>query len=89
MSLPKSGAEAHFILSDSILGLLPDSELGLCLSRWRNICISVFQSEALNEFYKKGCQEKSSASTGVGIYFSRLQPTLHRPRWSSFAFSFS
>ena len=28
----------------------------------------------VNEFYKKGCQEKSSASTGVEIGFSRSTP---------------
>ena len=30
----------------------------------------------VKEFYEKGCQEKSSASTGVGICFSRSRPTL-------------
>ena len=28
----------------------------------------------LNEFYKKGCQEKSSASTGGSRFFSRSSP---------------
>lgn len=40
----------------------------------------------LNAFYKKGCQEKSSASTGVEIGFSRSSPTFHWPRWSGVAF---
>jgi hypothetical protein len=30
----------------------------------------------LNEFYKKGCQEKSSASTGEEILFSTSSPLL-------------
>jgi len=29
----------------------------------------------VNEFYKKGCQEKSSASTGGEISFLENQPT--------------
>ena len=32
----------------------------------------------LNEFYKKGCQEKSSASTGGSKLFLEIQPTLFR-----------
>jgi hypothetical protein len=32
----------------------------------------------LNEFYKKGCQEKSSASTGRSRFFLEVQPTLFR-----------
>ena len=31
-------------------------------------------STRVNEFYKKGCQEKSSASTGGEICFSRSSP---------------
>jgi hypothetical protein len=34
--------------------------------------------QILNEFYKKGCQEKSSASTGVTRLFLEIQPTLFR-----------
>ena len=30
----------------------------------------------VNEFYKKGCQEKSSASTGGSRFFLEIQPTL-------------
>ena len=32
----------------------------------------------VNEFYKKGCQEKSSASTGGERLFLEIQPTLFR-----------
>ena len=32
----------------------------------------------VNEFYKKGCQEKSSASTGGSKFFLEIQPTLFR-----------
>ena len=32
----------------------------------------------VNEFYKKGCQEKSSASTGGSRFFLEIQPTLFR-----------
>jgi hypothetical protein len=32
----------------------------------------------VNEFYKKGCQEKSSASTGGEISFSRSSPLKFR-----------
>jgi len=31
----------------------------------------------VNEFYKKGCQEKSSASTGGEICFLEIQPTVN------------
>jgi len=31
-------------------------------------------------FYQKGCQEKSSASTGVEVLFLETQPTFHRLR---------
>ena len=33
---------------------------------------------AANEFYKKGCQEKSSASSGGSSFFLEIQPTLFR-----------
>jgi hypothetical protein len=32
----------------------------------------------VNEFYKKGCQEKSSASTGGVRLFLEIQPTVFR-----------
>ena len=32
----------------------------------------------VNEFYKKGCQEKSSASTGGLRVFLEIQPTVFR-----------
>ena len=35
---------------------------------------SRLRSKPLNEFYKKGCQEKSSASTGGVRFFSRSSP---------------
>jgi len=31
-------------------------------------------SRKVNEFYKKGCQEKSSATTGAEISFSKSSP---------------
>ena len=34
--------------------------------------------QKVNEFYKKGCQEKSSASTGGARLFLEIQPTLFR-----------
>src|ERR1700687_2575206 len=34
----------------------------------------VYTQNLVNEFYKKGCQEKSSASTGGEICFSRSSP---------------
>ena len=40
----------------------------------------------VNEFYQKGCQEKTSASTGVEVLFLETQPTFHRLRCSGFAF---
>jgi hypothetical protein len=47
----------------------------------------------LNEFYKKGCQEKSSPSTGGEISFLEIQPTvvslLWRSCWLSILLSFS
>ena len=39
-----------------------------------NICAA----PGVNEFYKKGCQEKSSASTGGAICFSRSSPLKFR-----------
>src|SRR6266704_34126 len=33
-----------------------------------------YAQNRVNEFYKKGCQEKSAASTGVEICFSRSSP---------------
>jgi hypothetical protein len=39
----------------------------------------------VNEFYKKGCQEKSSASTGAEILFSRFQPTVISLLWRRLA----
>jgi hypothetical protein len=36
------------------------------------------QAEKLNKFYKKRCQEKSSASTGRPRLFLEIQPTLFR-----------
>jgi hypothetical protein len=37
-----------------------------------------FSGRWVNEFYKKGCQEKSSASTGGSRFFLEIQPTLFR-----------
>jgi hypothetical protein len=34
--------------------------------------------ETLDEFYKKGCQEKSSAWSGGARLFREIQPTLFR-----------
>jgi len=34
--------------------------------------------DGVNEFYKKGCQEKSSASTGGSRFFLEIQPTVFR-----------
>jgi hypothetical protein len=36
------------------------------------------ESQPLDEFYKKGCQEKSSALTGGPRLFLEIQPTLFR-----------
>src|SRR5215469_14554019 len=38
----------------------------------------------VTEFYKKECQEKSSASTGVKVLFLEIQPTFHRLRCRGF-----
>src|SRR4029077_10278429 len=38
-----------------------------------------------NEFYQKGCQEKSSASTGGEIFFLEIQPTEVSLLWRSLA----
>jgi hypothetical protein len=35
-------------------------------------------ADGVNEFYKKGCQEKSSASTGESGLFLEIQPTVFR-----------
>jgi hypothetical protein len=43
----------------------------------------------LNEFYQKGCQEKSSASTGVEILLSTSSPLCIGLAGMSFAFRFS
>jgi hypothetical protein len=36
------------------------------------------ETALLNEFYKKGCQEKSSTSTGGVRLFLEIQPTVFR-----------
>jgi hypothetical protein len=41
--------------------------------------------ENFNEFYQKGCQEKSSASTGGEIFFLEIQPTEVSLLWRSLA----
>jgi len=48
--------------------LAPDFDFGLGPGRAR-------EGAGVNEFYKKGCQEKSSASTGGEISFLEIQPT--------------
>ena len=49
--------------------------------------ISLFENGVarVNEFYKKGCQEKSSASTGGEISFLEIQPTEVSLLWRSLA----
>src|ERR1700693_1500312 len=42
------------------------------------VVTSPLRSEPVNELYKKGCQEKSSASTGGSKLFLEIQPTLFR-----------
>jgi hypothetical protein len=44
-----------------------------------------FQAENLNEFYKKGCQEKSSSSTGGREDFVSRSSPLHCQSASRFA----
>jgi hypothetical protein len=39
----------------------------------------------VNEFYKKGCQEKSSAPAGA-VKFLAIQPTVVSSRWGSLVF---
>jgi hypothetical protein len=39
----------------------------------------------VNEFYKKGCQEKSSALAGASEFLA-IQPTIVSRRWGSSAF---
>jgi len=56
--------------------------------QYRNFAPSI-RLLGLNEFYQKGCQEKTSASTGVEVLFLDTQPTFHRLRCRDFAFEFS
>src|SRR5436190_3428131 len=58
-----------------------DAEITIAEERWkarfRDVCKRIAEPSSVdrvNEFYKKGCQEKSSASTGVEICFSRSSP---------------
>ena len=44
---------------------------------------------SVNEFYKKGCQEKKLRLDRSRDLILEIQPTLYMPRWRSFAFSFS
>ena len=43
----------------------------------------------VNEFYKKGCQEKTSASTGGGVSCLDLQPTVYVSAPPQFAEGFA
>jgi hypothetical protein len=52
--------------------------MGSAPSRVRGPIVAI-----LNEFYKKGCQEKSFASTGGRDVFLEIQPTLVSLLWSS------
>jgi hypothetical protein len=56
--------------------------------QYRNFALFIRRYH-LNEFYKKGCQEKSSASTGVGICVSRSSPLSIGCAAMSFGFRFS
>src|SRR6266436_1495473 len=42
-------------------------------------------ASSVNEFYKKGCQEKSSASTGERGFFLEIQPTVVSRLWRGLA----
>jgi hypothetical protein len=49
-------------------------------------CLSAhLGDEKLNEFYKKGCQEESSAPAGASKFLV-IQPTIIPRRWGSLAF---
>jgi hypothetical protein len=54
--------------------------LKICLSFRVSLSLGhfVFASDRANEFYKKGCQEKSSPSTGGEFSFSRSSPLKFR-----------
>ena len=43
----------------------------------------------INEFYKKGCQEKKLRLDRSRDLILEIQPTVYMPRWRSLAFSFS
>jgi len=46
-------------------------------------------STDVNEFYKKGCQEKKLRLDRNRDLILDIQPTSYMPRWRSFAFLFS
>jgi hypothetical protein len=54
---------------------------------WRKIAIALktlfSRVGPVNEFYKKGCQEKSSASTGGRDFSLEIQPTVVSQPWRS------
>ena len=64
-------------------GTVPRFQETCCSGRTRREETS---QNGVNEFYKKGCQEKSSPSTGGENFFLEIQPTVVSLPWRSLAF---
>ncbi len=57
---------------------------------WTGAGVGGSEPTPVNELYKKGCQEKSSASTGGARLFLEIQPTVFRyPEAVRLCFPFS